>query len=357
MLADAVGRLFGDAAAEPRALADGWNAALWAQVEAIGLPLMLVPEAAGGIGAGWEDAFVVLHPLGYHAIALPVAETLLAARLLSGAGLAVPDGPLTVAPAAQGRLERGGDGRWRFSGTLSAVPWGAQAGHIAASVLHEGQPTVVLLPRARAATVQHSANLAGEPRATLTFSSADASAAPSARPEAVQLLPFCALLRVAQSAGALESALVRTIAYARERTQFGKPIGQFQAVQQQLALLGNEAAAVACAARVALRAADRLRAPEHAGFAAFDIAAAKLRANLAINTGTAIAHQVHGAIGFTREYDLRHATQRLWSWRSEFGNDRYWSGVLGAMVAQGGADDFWRALTRRGDQAASAALL
>jgi len=354
MLADTVGRLFGDAAADSHAVADGWNAALWGQVEEIGLPLMLVAEQAGGIGASWEDAFVVLHPLGYHAIALPVAETMLAARLLSGAAIAVPDGPLTIAPAVQGRLERSGDAHWRFTGTLSAVPWGAQAGHIAASVLHEGRPMVVLLARAGAATVQESANLAGEPRATLVFTGAEASAAPSDRQEAAHLLHFCALLRVGQCAGALESALVRTIAYAKERAQFGKPIGNFQAVQQQLALLGNEAAALACAARVALRAADRLQAPDDARF---DIAAAKLRANLAINAGTAIAHQVHGAIGFTREYDLRHATQRLWSWRSEFGNDRYWSGVLGATVAQGGADDFWHALTRRGDQAASSAAI
>lgn len=352
MLADSVGRLFRDAAADAHAVADGWNDVLWGQVEEIGLPLLLAPEAAGGVGASWEDAFVVLHPLGYHAIALPVAETMLASRLLSGAGIDLPGGPLTIAPAAQGRLEQAGVSGWRFTGTLTGVPWGAQADHIAATLLHEGRQMVMLLPRSAAGTLRETPNLAGEPRATLVFNNAVAVAAPSDRQEAASLFNFCALLRVGQSAGALESALVRTIGYAKERSQFGKPIGNFQAVQQQLALLGNEAAAVACAARIALRAADRVQAPDDA---TFEIAAAKLRANLAINTGTAIAHQVHGAIGFTREYDLRHATQRLWSWRSEFGNDRYWSGVLGAAVAERGADDFWVALTRRGDQAAPAA--
>ena len=78
-----------------------------------------------------------------------------------------------------------------------------------------------------------------------------------------------------------------------------------------------------------------------------EIAAAKLRANQAIGSATAIAHQVHGAIGFTREYALRGATQRLWSWRSEFGNDRYWSDRLGRAVIERGADAFWDDLTGR----------
>ena len=88
------------------------------------------------------------------------------------------------------------------------------------------------------------------------------------------------------------------------------------------------------------------------GDASFEIAAAKLRANLAIDACTAIAHQVHGAIGFTHEYDLRHFTQRLWSWRSEFGNDRHWSALLGNAVIMRGADAFWADLTQRGDAAA-----
>jgi alkylation response protein AidB-like acyl-CoA dehydrogenase len=78
----------------------------------------------------------------------------------------------------------------------------------------------------------------------------------------------------------------------------------------------------------------------------FEIAAAKLRANQAIGVATSTAHQVHGAIGFTYEYALRHATQRLWSWRSEYGNDRYWSEQLGRAVIARGADTFWDSLTR-----------
>src|SRR5690606_28113023 len=121
------------------------------------------------------------------------------------------------------------------------------------------------------------------------------------------------LLRTAQISGALQSILHRTVAYANERKQFGKALGQFQSIQQQLAVFGAEVAAVSCAVRSAARATE-------AGDARFQIAAAKLRANQAIGVAASTAHQVHGAIEFTQEYSLRHATQRLWSWRSEYGN-------------------------------------
>ena len=143
--------------------------------------------------------------------------------------------------------------------------------------------------------------------------------------------------------------LARTVDYAHDRVQFGKAIGSFQVIQQQLAVFGSEAAAVACAARAAFRSAARAKA---GGDAHFEIAAAKLRANLAVETATAVAHQVHGAIGFTREHDLRHYTQRLLAWRSEFGSDRHWSEALGQAVISRGVDTFWADLTARGDAAA-----
>ena len=58
-----------------------------------------------------------------------------------------------------------------------------------------------------------------------------------------------------------------------------------------------------------------------------------------------IAHQVHGAMGFTREYPLQVFTRRLWTWRDDFGSETQWAEELGAMVAAGGADDYWACLT------------
>ena len=126
--------------------------------------------------------------------------------------------------------------------------------------------------------------------------------------------------------------------YANERQQFGRALGKFQAVQQNLATFACEAGAANCAAMGAAQAMAR-------GNARFEIAAAKLRANRAVGIGTALAHQVHGGIGFTREYPLHPLTRRLWAWRSEFGNDSHWASELGQAIVARGADAFWSDLT------------
>jgi acyl-CoA dehydrogenase len=143
-----------------------------------------------------------------------------------------------------------------------------------------------------------------------------------------------ALVRACQMAGAMQAALDLSVQYTRERQQFGKALSTFQAIQQQLAVFAEETAATNMAAAAACRAADR-------GPAEFEIASAKLRANIAVGTATTVAHQVHGAMGFTAEYRLHHFTRRLWQWRSEYGNDRFWADRLGAMVAARGSQGYW----------------
>lgn len=147
-----------------------------------------------------------------------------------------------------------------------------------------------------------------------------------------------ALARAGQIAGAISTSLTLSVEYTRQRQQFGKPLASFQAIQQQLAVLAEEAAASRAAASAAARAADR-------GEATFEIASAKLRANMAAGQAASIAHQVHGAIGFTKEYDLQKFTRRLWAWRSEYGNDRHWADAIGKLAASRGADGFWPGLT------------
>jgi|HubBroStandDraft_5_1064220.scaffolds.fasta_scaffold180769_2 acyl-CoA dehydrogenase len=149
---------------------------------------------------------------------------------------------------------------------------------------------------------------------------------------------FAAMMLAAKMAGALQAALDLSIEYTRQRQQFGKPLASFQAIQQQLAVFAEETAAANMAAAAAFRAADR-------GDAWFEIACAKLRANQAARVSTGIAHQVHGAMGFTAEYRLQHLTRRLWKWGSEHGNERYWSDRIGARVAERGPENFWLDLT------------
>jgi acyl-CoA dehydrogenase len=341
LLGESVERLFADHPTAAAQGADGsWLPALWNQLEEIGVNLTLVAERHGGASGGWEDVFAVLRLAGAHTIPLPIAESMLAAKLLSDANLEFVPGVYSIATRISGDWNATCDSL-SFSGELASVPWGRHADHIVCCAQIDSTMRVCVLPRA-AANISAGSNLAGEPRDTLRFIDVPVRSALSACPECTALFDFCALARLPQIVGCLDSALSRSIQYATERKQFGRAIGQFQAVQHLLAVFGGEVAAASCVARAACRAAD-------AGNAEFQIAAAKLRANQAIGLATASAHQVHGAIGFTNEYALHFATQRLWSWRSEFGSDRYWSERLGSAVARAGADCFWPDMTARDD--------
>src|SRR3546814_19973057 len=101
-----------------------------------------------------------------------------------------------------------------------------------------------------------------------------------------------------------------------------------------------DAAAAALAARLDATGLDPSAAD-------FEIAAAKLRANRAVGVVTAIAHQVHGAIGFTAEYHLHRVTVPMMRWRSEHGNDAYWAARHGRQEAGLGGRGLWYGMTDR----------
>jgi acyl-CoA dehydrogenase len=340
LLADTITRLFRDALTDnmrKEAEASGWCAPLWTMVEEHGLPALFLSEDDGGFGGGMEDAALVARLAGQFAVPAPIVESMLANRLLVAAKLALPDGLTTV--AVQTDLTLDGD---RLRGLARAVPWARNAAHMVAlaKVADSAEERLVLVPVAGGA-LERNVNLAAEPRDDLRFENAAVTA--SAAPPSDGIHDLLAVLRTAQIAGALEAALGLSIQYANDRVQFGKPIGAFQAVQQQLALMAEETAAIVCAAGSACRAAE-------AGGAEFEIAAAKLRANRAVDVAQPIAHQVHGAIGFTEEHSLRRWTQRMLSWRSECGGDRYWARRLGTLVVARGPDRLWPDLTERGEQ-------
>jgi len=150
---------------------------------------------------------------------------------------------------------------------------------------------------------------------------------------------------VSLMAGAMGQALALSIEHVNTRQQFGRPLGKFQAVQQSLAVMACEVRAVEAAAAALAARLDAVGLDPAA--ADFEMAAAKLRANRAVGLVTAVAHQVHGAIGFTREYDLNGVTIPLMRWRGEQGNDAYWAARLGRQVAGLGGQGLWEALTAR----------
>lgn len=153
---------------------------------------------------------------------------------------------------------------------------------------------------------------------------------------------------VSLMAGAMGQALALSIEHVNTRQQFGRPLGKFQAVQQSLAVMACEVRAVEAAAAALAARLDAVGLDPAA--ADFEMAAAKLRASRAVGIVTSIAHQVHGAIGFTEEYDLHRVTVPLMRWRGEHGNDAYWAARLGRQVAGFGGQGLWEALTIRSDK-------
>lgn len=141
-------------------------------------------------------------------------------------------------------------------------------------------------------------------------------------------------------AGAAQRLLDMTVDFASEHQQFGRPIARFQAVQQNLAVLAGQAALCRAAGDMASQA---LFTPQ--GMIA--IAMAKARAGKAASQAASIAHQVHGAIGFTAEYDLQLYTRRIWAWREEFGNEAAWNEVVGQACLDS-PDGAWALITAHG---------
>jgi acyl-CoA dehydrogenase len=292
----------------------------------------------GGFGGGFEDAVVVLKKAGMFALGLPIAEAVVARAILCDEGASLAEDPASFAAHASGTLSRNANGL-SYSGEAKNVPWGGACRHIVLAAAQSSKRYLLVLSPVDAVRIATGKNLAGEPRDDLHFDGAPARAIETHRANEDFLL-LAALARTAQMSGALDRALALTIKHVKTREQFGRPLASFQAVQQQLAVFASEAAAVGSAVASAARARD-------AGDADFEIAAAKLRANKAVDVSTSIAHQLHGAIGITREHPLHRFTQRLWAWKSEYGNDRYWALRLGATTCAQGADSLWPYITGR----------
>ena len=340
IILDTATRIFRDLC-EPATINDAekgvWPKALWDALEESGLPLAWVPDDLGGAGAAMSDGFAVLRVAGRFAAPLPLAETLMAGWLLARAGITVPGGPLTIAPIhADGYIQLRDDGR--LTGRARRVPFARNAGHIAALV--QGDEPAVALVATPGLVINPSTSLAGEPQDDVSFDGVVPEAVEPVALDQDRLVTFGAAVRLQQMAGALEKILEQSVQYALDRSQFGRPIAKFQAVQHNLATLAGEVAAASAAADAAAEACSG------GDIVVGEVAIAKVRGGEAAGTGAAIAHQVHGAMGFTYEHSLHHATRRLWAWREEFGNEAVWAQRLGRMVAAHGADELWPFITQ-----------
>lgn len=289
-------------------------AALWRAIAESGFLEMLTPEAAGGAGLSLAAVFPVIECLGRHAVPVPVAQSILARALLTEHDVPVPDGMITFSSAC--KADRDG------ATYCPIVPYGTIADVVLAD--HDGD--LVVLQCARAERIPTGVH--GSQCATVRWAE---PLAPVARvPGAARALHACAaIVSAALLAGAMSRAFALTLQYANDRAQFGKPIGKFQAIQQQLSVMAEQVAAATIAAELGFSGErglpDALRA-----------AIAKARTSEAVVPVAATAHALHGAIGVTEEYDLQLLTRRMHEWRTAHGSEHYWNAIVGDALLESG---------------------
>jgi alkylation response protein AidB-like acyl-CoA dehydrogenase len=305
--------------------ANEWDARLWARLAELGWLGLPFPEALGGGDGSLVDLAIVVEELAAHATLVPYAEAIAAALTLHHHGQ--PD----ATAAAIGNLGAGGapliaavlDERdsfvslagpdavpGRISGRRIAVDYGQFAGRYLVRVERQGEQRLELVTAAdaRATSIITTGRT---PAALVDFN--DAPSAPATGPDGwAYLLELSRLLASVQALGCMQRAFDMTADYVKNRVQFGRPIGSFQAVQHHVANMAILLEATRFLAYEAAWALGEGRAePEQ-------LATVKAWTSKAAVEVTALAHQLHGGIGVTEEYDLHffslRAKERAVAW-------------------------------------------
>lgn len=325
LLADSIERLLADCCAPSRireiergAPIDG----LWSALHESGFMDAMAPEAKGGAGLDLHDVFSVVYSCGRHAVPAPMAQTLMVRTLLAHAGKSAPGGPITIAAGT-----RRDDSKHI---KCLRVPYGL----VAEWTLVDDGESFLLLPTEPAQITSTGVHASQD--ADIAWTDIPKNAIRVDLQHDIRTLGAC--LYAAQLAGAMARALEITMRYANDRVQFGRPIGKFQAIQHQLSVMAEHTFAARMAAQMGFASDTYL---PNADFAAV----AKARTSEAALAVASIGHAVHGAMGFTGEYDLQLYTRRLHEWRAAYGSESYWNERIGsALLAQPGTTvDFIRA--------------
>lgn len=328
--------------------ANEWNQTIWDKVCEAGLPTVLAEVGDGSFG--WPEALPILCALGRWQTCLPLAETILANYVLGNELPLDKDAVITVAEQPIDCPFIGHSDRITLTAELKQVPWVNIASHLLVGLRpHSAQAHVAIVDlSAQNVRFIHGVNAAGEARSTVILEAAEVRIFDASRriESSLGLVQQLALIRSAMMIGAMEAAASLSLSHANERVQFGRPIGRFQAIQQQLAEMIGYMSSAGTSVQVAFESAEQRRRSSSSTID-FDVAVAKVICGQAALRVRAVSHQVLGAMGFTQEHALHLATTRLWSWRFEGGTESYWAELLGKSMIAGGADSYWSAMVDR----------
>lgn len=296
--------------------------ALWQHLEASGFMDALVDDERGGAGLCLADVFSIVMACGRNALPAPLPQTMLVRALGGSTGAPLPTGPIAIAPSCSRPTD----------GSLHCIQ--VPFGQVAEWTLISLEEDAWLLP----VSVAESIPAGGNGCLDADFSWRSLPEQAIAVDHRIDWNLVGAAATAALMAGALEKIFEITVVYANDRIQFGKPIGKLQAIQQQLSVMAEHVFAARMAAQIGFLSETALPDPLRG-------AVAKERTSAVASAVAAIAHAVHGAMGFTEEYDLQLYTRRLHEWRMAYGSESFWSTRLGnaaLSVSQGRSLDFVR---------------
>ena len=337
---DRVADVHGDRASRELAEAGHWPEALWQELLALGLTKAALAAEDGGADLMLSDLLPILGRLAYHALPVPIAETAIALTLARHSGFLPPSAWFDEA-LSFGLIDP--------QGRLSGLAFG-QACRAVLVAKGQGDHASLAWIDIRSPSTARVAgrNLAGEACVDLQWPITALDGLHSQPlPHADRwLMQAGALLRSVQMSQAMSKALHLSLQFANERVQFGKPIGKFQAVQHMLAVMASEVAAASAIVQAATDAFARSSWPDAADADRCEwwVGAAKARCGEAASKVFEIAHQVHAAMGYTREHVLHFTTRRLLVWRDSFGAESYWQQLIGRQAMDLGPRKLWSKL-------------
>jgi alkylation response protein AidB-like acyl-CoA dehydrogenase len=304
----------------------GFDERLWRGLVELGLAGVLVPERHGGAGLGMFEAALAAEALGYFAAPLPFAGVaVMAPRALDRVG-GEAGGWLPRIASGTARIAVGFDGHAgatgesgverhgvRLSGRLTGVLDAGGASHVLV-VLRDGAVGLLAIDASEVRVTPRPSLDRTRPLADVELDDARAELLPGAAALAEAVLDAGRVTLAADTLGAAQRMLDRAVAYAREREQFGRPIGSFQAIKHMCAEMA--AMLEPCRALVwyAAYALDHL--PDEAR-----LAACHAKAHLAeVGRDVArLATEVHGGMGFTDELGLHYWFKRIGASRQLLG--------------------------------------
>ena len=306
------------------------DAELWRRLHELGLVRLTGAEESGGSGGSWYEAAELLTAAARNAVRIPLAEhDLLACWLLDANGMPCDNAVRTVCLLDDAATARRVP--WASGAERILVLWYSDGEHHAADVDPEG---LAITP---------GTNMISEPRDTVAADLSTLRGVPVAAELVDQLRLKSALMRSIQVCAAMDKIVELSVEHATSRVQFGRPLSKFQAVQNQIADIAAEAALARAATEAALMSA--VTTDWSAPNLEFLVAASRSCAGHAASVVVRNAHQVHGAIGTTREHRLHEFTRAALAWRSEFGSVQYWDDRVTAAAMQAGGAGLWHLIT------------